>query len=135
MPEIKVDNQKGIVVEPSKVTASEPWRPALLLQVKPIPGFRLHWARQDELDRVLAEGWTPVKGKDLTERTTIDGTQMDSNILKRELILVKMPEELAKQRDAYYAKKAAEAIQDSVKTFEESGDKGLSYGSINITKE
>jgi len=137
MVEIKVEEKTNVtkVEPPVQKQHTEPWKPAKLLEVKPIPGWRLHWVRMDDLERATAEGWEPVKGKDLTQRTTIDGTQMDSNVTKRELILCKMPEGRAKQMDAYFAKKSAEALSESVKTFEESGDPGLSYGSIKISHE
>ncbi len=123
-------------IEPPEVKKhTEPWSPAKLLQVKAIPGWRLQWMRKDTLSERLEEGWEVVKGKDLISRTVIDGSQMDSTVTKRNLILCKMPEDLAKQMDAYHDRKAAEAIEDSVRAFEASGDKGLSYGSIKVSHE
>ncbi len=121
------------VEAPVKKMHTEPWKPSQLLAVKEMPGWRLRWVRKDLLERKVDEGWEPVKAKDLTDRTIIDGAQVDSLITKRNLILCRMPESLAKSRDAHYAGKSRDAIKETVRTFEESGDKGLSYGSIKVS--
>ena len=85
------------------------------------------------MERKIDEGWEPVKGKDLTDHTIIDGAQVDSLVTKRNLVLCRMPEALAKSRDAHYENKSRDAIKETVRTFEASGDKGLSYGSIKVS--
>lgn len=120
-----------------------PWQPASILLVPEsvkakYSGKRLRWVRKTDLDRKTAEGWTPIKESDSIKRTIIDGTQMDSTIQKRELILCEMPEDLAKARDAFFAEKTNSALQGSVDEYKrKAGGEGQKevYGSINITKE
>jgi len=122
-------------------TATKPWQPASILVVPDAikakySGKRLRWIRKTDLDRKMAEGWEPVQGQDKTERTVIDGAQADSKIIKRELILCNMPEEMAKSRDAYYAEKTNSALESSVDEYKrKAGGEKETYGSITITKE
>jgi len=115
-------------VKPNTIKeATTPWEPAKVLDVAKIPGFRLRWIRKDNLEKSKAEGWIPIEAKDYTERTIIDGTQLGTYVTKRNLILCKMPEAMAKGRDAYFAAKSKEALDETKRKFEDSGERGLSY--------
>lgn len=107
--------------------ATTPWKPSPLLECKPIPGYRLRWCRLNTLEKSKAEGWIPVEAKDYLERTIIDGSQLGTYVTKRNLLLCKMPEAMAKSRDAYFAAKSKDALAETRRKFEDSGEKGLSY--------
>lgn len=95
------------------------WKPASLLpQYKKTPGFRQRYVSKDEanIKKKLAEGWEfviddeqepktvgDISGREVHDIGTIeDGKPLSSTIDHRELVLMHLPEELAKQRDEYY---------------------------------
>ena len=95
------------------------WKPASLLpQYKKNPGYRQRYVSKDEanIKKKLAEGWEfvldenqepkavgDISGREVHDIGTIeDGKPLSSTIDHRELVLMQLPEELAKQRDEYY---------------------------------
>jgi len=116
-------------VKPNTANESTtPWKPAQILDVKPIPGFRLRWVRKDNLEKSKTEGWIPIEAKDYLTRTIIDGTPLGTYVTKRNLILCKMPEAMAKGRDAYFAAKSKEVLAETKRKFvDDAGGKGLTY--------
>lgn len=134
------------VKEPEiKTPPTTPWKPASYLNVPSKyrkPGFRLRWVRKDDLDKKIEEGWTPVVGstnKIAPEKTIIDGTQLDTTVQKRTLILCEMPEEIAKAREAFFAKLTDESLtrmkDDYVEDTKVPGHGSRAYGSIEIKTE
>jgi len=134
---------KETKVEAKKPT--QPWKPASYLNVPDAlrrPGYRLRWVAKDQLDRKIEEGWIPVtktKGASnivAPEKTIIDGTQIDTTVQKRTLILCEMPEETAKAREEFFAKLTEDSI-DSMKNklIDETtipGHGSRAYGSVKI---
>ena len=69
------------------------------------PGWRYRWVRKDQVNRRLAEGngWEFVRDvslKDQPETLSMDGANHYRN-----LILMRLPEDLAQQRDQFYVDK------------------------------
>lgn len=89
------------------------WQPAQRLNVvNRKPGFRYRWVDRDpaNLEKKLAEGWVLVNGtsgKPEVEHERrphpSDGTDLTSAKRYRELVLMALPEELGKARDAFMA--------------------------------
>lgn len=102
-----------IVSEVKKGNAS--WKPHQALELtKRDPNFRYRWANKDDLnlDRKTNEGWV-FAGKDeakhLRLKTVEAGSgEVGAQIGYRDLVLMKIPEEQAKAREAYYADRTAE---------------------------
>lgn len=80
-------------------------------------GYRYKWCRKDRLQFRLNEGWeiVPIKDGQLLKGNP-DGVNMDNAYHMRELILCRMPEALAKQRDAYFRNKAEEPMKQIQRT-------------------
>ena len=78
-----------------------PWSPDVF-KVKRHAGFRSRFVDKDNVERRKDEGWIVADAADYG----IDVKEGDGTVLKRRgMILMEMPEELARQRDAYMAKK------------------------------
>jgi len=112
---------------------TEPWKPASILNVDKIAGKRSKWVRKDLLEKRIAEGWTPREAKDTTPKTILDGSQQDSYVTKRNLILCDMPEARAKSRDAYYTKLTDGAMEESTENLKKKTH-GETYGKIEVTQ-
>lgn len=102
-------------IKPRKGNKS--WRPAALLEVKSRdPSFRLRWVDADpaNLMRKRAEGWvTAEKGDAVHDRppTVESGSGDQSSITSyRNMVLMKMPEEMALARAEYYQEQAAAQV-------------------------
>ncbi len=124
---------------------TQPWKPASYLNVpKELrkPGFRLRWVVKDQLEKKKEEGWTPVvrtggRANALApEKTVIDGTQIDTTVQKRTLILCEMPEETAKAREEFFAKLTEDSVEAMKNKFVEEttvpGHGSRAYGSVKI---
>lgn len=96
------------------------WAPASLLDS--ITGldrkhWRYKWCDKDQanLSKKQAEGWefcSQLKGDKVEHErpgTMIEGSEMTPSMTEyRDLVLMKMPEEMAKARDEYYAQRTKE---------------------------
>lgn len=102
----------------TRETTRRHWKPASTLpDVQPKPGYRYHWIRTHlmgeadamNIGRSLREGYEPVKVTDHPE------LQLESNskgeIVNGGLMLCRMPEEMAQERDTYYATQANSQAQ------------------------
>jgi hypothetical protein len=112
---------------------TEPWKPASVLVATKLEGKRSRWVRKDQLEKRIAEGWTPREAKDTTPKTILDGSQQGSYVTKRNLILCDMPEAKAKGRDAYYKRLTDGAIGESVQELKRKTH-GETYGKIEVTQ-
>lgn len=83
--------------------------PSLLPDPTPVPGYVYRWiathvagvADPTNVSKKLREGWEPVKAADHPE-LMLFGNATSGNVEIGGLMLCKMPEELARSRDAYY---------------------------------
>lgn len=87
------------------------WKPASATDVvNKEAGYRYRWARkdQDNIAKKKAEGWETVSGltsdkatPEITNRIN-DGKSVSSVYEKHDVILQRIPEEIAQGRDAYF---------------------------------
>lgn len=134
--------QDALRVPEESKKATEPWRPASMLTCKPIPGMRPRWVRKDLLEKRMAEGWQPRistdKGRiDAPEKTLVDGKPLSSYVVKRNLVLCDMPEEMAKSREEYYRKltdSGLEAQKNELERGTAVGGKSYNYGDIEVSR-
>lgn len=98
------------------------WKPATLLDAfNKQPGLAYRWVRNDpdNLDRKLAEGWSPVNATSggLADIKDIDafkaGKPTTSVRMRRGQILMAMDEETNQSRKAYYKKLADEQLSST----------------------
>jgi hypothetical protein len=121
---------------------TQPWRPAPILHSTNIPGMRPRWVRKDLLDKRIAEGWQPRLSNtnsrlESPDKTIIDGVPLSRYVIKRNMVLCDMPEEMAKSREKYYrdmtdsglsGTKSEYASQTSI------GGQSYGYGDVKVEK-
>lgn len=87
------------------------WKPASVTDVvDKEEGYRYRWCNKDadNLAHKAVEGWETVsrlssdKAKP-TEERMLDGKNLSSTYEKHDVLLMRIPEELAQERDAYFA--------------------------------
>lgn len=87
------------------------WKPASVTDVVgKEPGYRYRWSSKDanNLQKKEAEGWETVNGLSADSVVPVDsnkindGKKLTSVYEKHDVVLQRIPEELALQRDAYY---------------------------------
>ena len=86
------------------------WKPASVTDVvDKEPGYRYRWANKmpDNLAKKHAEGWETVSGVTSDQASAVSDNKMDSgkNLTsvyeKRDVVLQRIPEEIAQERDDY----------------------------------
>ena len=85
------------------------------------PGYRARFVAVRNIERNLADGWLFANIKDyggLTDRIAGEEKQIDTKIRRRELVLMEIPEDMAKSRDKYFADKATRAEEGIKKVYE-----------------
>jgi len=98
-------------------TEGNPWRRDMLRLKEKRHGFRARWVSERNFERNLDVGWTFADIGNyggVSDRLVGEEKQIDSRIRRRGLVLMEMPEELAAQRDAYYADRA-EKVEKGIK--------------------
>lgn len=138
-------------VTPTKHKVTRPWEPAKLLDIPQHlkdPNFTYRFCNKNAIGNIQkkeAEGWEI--DKDLSkklqqlQRTINDGSKLDGTLQIREMIVMRMPKELAKARNEYYADKCEDAVRSSQRRFKSdvsqiSGDyqNTGTYGQVEISK-
>lgn len=138
IPVAKVDVPVAPVVPTVKPSApTKPWTPARILSMPAKPGFRRKWVREDLTERFEAEGWAFVEDRKKvlnTPKTIVDGVPLSTAVRKRELVLMEIPEAVAKQREAYFKSLTDGALKASVQKFKDTANEGSgkSYGEVVI---
>lgn len=134
-------------VRKHKVTT--PWKPATLLDIPSQykdPRFVYRYCaknREGNLEKKMAEGWeidTELSRKMKRHVATIqDGTQQDTTTQIREMIVMRMPKEMAEARAAYFAQKAGDAQESANKRFKKEAQeltagyhKSGTYGEVTV---
>lgn len=128
------------------VGLTTPWKPSRVLEIPAHlkkKGFTYRWASKNMVGRIqklLSEGW--VVDEDLSKamsqsvpKTILDGSPLDGTVQRRELIVMRIPDELAKARNKYYADKASGAAAQPDKDLTAIGKhpqtrKDLIYGEV-----
>lgn len=147
-----IDSQKEIVVRPEEDAKPEekpakkhrvttPWKPATLLDIPERlkdPNFVYRFCttkRDGNIQKKQAEGWEIDKelSRKMTQaRPTLeDGKNLDGTTRIRELVVMRMPKELAESRNKYFQDKTDNAMKNSAQELKaELGDK--EYGEIKV---
>jgi len=120
-----------------KKPVTQPWRPASLLEVRNLDkNFRYRWVRSESVEKKLLEGWEFVNsgksGPEAPMVTLMDGTKVTSIIKKRNLILMRMPEDLAKAREEYHKNLVKSATAAPIEEFKKAASLGGHYGEVII---
>ena len=127
---------------PAERKMNQPWRPASILTARKKEGMRSRWVRKDLLEKRIEEGWFPrishAKSRiEASESTMIDGKPLSSYVVKRNLILCDMPEEMAKSREAYFkslADSGLEAQKNEFKNQTNIGGASYAYGDVKTER-
>lgn len=118
------------------------WKPASVTDVThKDPDSRYRWVNKDSdnLAKKQAEGWNFVDAKTDGSQTSAprieDGNSMTSVVEKRDVVLMKIPEEVAQGRDAYMNNKADKRISGLTAHIKEDLDKEGAdmHGDITIS--
>ena len=99
----------------AKNTRRQPWRPVRKLETPPPPeGYEYRWIRESMLgqedkanvSRRIREGWELVRGDEYPDQSyaTVKEGKYAGVIGVGGLVLARIPEELAKSREAYFNK-------------------------------
>lgn len=91
----------------SKMTekkGNKSWRPATALELRKREGFRQRWCSSDPKDvqKKIEEGWQFSQAHHIKQGHAEGGTPLTTTTTYRELVAMELPEEIAKERDAYY---------------------------------
>tara|TARA_Y100000114_G_scaffold118283_1_gene112787 strand:- start:8636 stop:9097 length:462 start_codon:yes stop_codon:yes gene_type:complete len=96
-----------------KTSRRKPWTPPSTLEAPAAPeGYKHRWIRESllgqedktNMSKRIREGWEPVRSEDHPDfvAPTIEGGRNDGVIGVGGLVLAKIPEETADERNAYY---------------------------------
>ena len=108
------------------------WRPPETLATpKPQPGWEFRWIRTHLMgapdptntSAKFREGWIPVKAVDHPE-LNIPGNA-SGNVENGGLILCKAPEEMVRQRNAYYSRQASSQMEAVDNSFMRTNDERM----------
>ena len=132
--------QKLPTSEPIKHKATTPWRPARKLDIPEHfknPAFTYRWCDKNKpgnIQRKMSEGWEVDKelSRKLTAiatRTINDGSPLDGTAQVAELVVMRMPKEMAASRSEYYAKRSEMAINDAQEDLKRKTE-GRVYGGV-----
>lgn len=122
------------------------WKPASMLDtVEKHDGHRTRWCSRDSLNlqRKQAEGWvfansiTGINREHEHPEKVGDGHSLTSVTEYRDLVLMALPEDVAKERDKYFQSKTDAAVRSLKQDFEENienprGNTAEIYGKIVI---
>lgn len=147
-PETPVSLQNDTPKPIKKHQATTPWKPASLLDIPERlkdPHFTYRFCdkgRVGNIQKKQAEGWevdTELSKKINRMGNIQDGSSIDTTLHMRELIIMRMPKEMAKSRAEYYAKLSGAAQKDAQDKFKtdtkkatEGYDNNPFYGSVDI---
>lgn len=120
---------RNIEVATQVTKATTPWKPARIMDIPSHlkdPAFTYRWCdkkKEGNIQKKESEGWIidkelSKKMTTLANKTIVDGTPLDGTMQLRELIVMKMPKEMAAERAIYYARKSSKSMEDAKKKFE-----------------
>jgi hypothetical protein len=118
--------------------ANQPWRPASILTTSRLPGMRPRWVRKDLLEKRIEEGWQPRLSDSKSriespEKTIVDGMPLSRFVVKRNMVLCDIPEDLAQSREKYYRDiNDAGLVARKTELANQTG--GQSYGEITVER-
>jgi hypothetical protein len=95
-----------------KGASPNPWEPDYLRLRNKHQGFRCRWVPMANVEQKQLQGWEICKPEDYgskTDKHANDTSGLGSRIQRRELVLMEIPEDMAKQREAFLEHKAVQA--------------------------
>ena len=119
---------------PPKKKGNRSWKPSGLLnvKVKKDRDIKFRWTRRDNIDKRLDEGWEMANPSDIDGvvpgKSIQDGERKDARIQKRELVLMKMDNDLIDSRNQHYKEGQMSTKKMKQKFQQEAG--GETYGDI-----
>lgn len=123
---------------PWEKQGGNPWRLDMMKLSKKREGFRPRWVSPAKVDQRLMQGWVIASRKDyaLDHEISVEGTEVGNKLKRREMILMEIPEDLARQKEQYneeMLKKRDSAIKRNLQR--EIGDTSPIHGKIDIPEE
>lgn len=126
--------------EPVKHRVTAPWKPARKLDIPEHlknPAFVYRWCDKNKpgnIQKKMSEGWEVDKelSRKLTAiatKTLNDGSPLDGTAQIAELIVMRMPKEMAASRNEYYAKRSEMATKEAQEDLKRRTG-GQAYGEI-----
>lgn len=126
--------------QPKKGRSS--WKPASVTDVvNKEPGYRYRWANKgsDNIITKETEGWEKVSSLTADQATPTDtgriddGQSLSSVYEKKDVVLMRIPEETAQERDAYFQEKSDRQISSLTAHVKKEINKGGAPAHGNIT--
>lgn len=116
------------------------WKPASVTEVtQKEDGYRYRWVNKhpDNLEKKKAEGWDYDVKANATENRIEHGQSLTSTKEKHDVVLMKLPEELAEGRDRYHdeknARRTAGLTSHLKKEMRDKGGNAPVHGNITIS--
>lgn len=120
------------------------WQPASMTDVtNKEPGYRYRWSRKDpdNLYKKDAEGWETISGLTSDKTAPVEGNRINEGKAlssiheKHDVILQRIPEEVAQKRDEYYNNESARRVAGlTAHIKKEMGKEGAeAHGDITIS--
>lgn len=101
---------------------------------KKIKGFHLRWVTPANVDRRKEEGYEVVTTKEV-EQDSGDSKTEGSVVRKHDLILMKVPKDIARQRQAYYEDVARRRVLNTAKKQKEEAEKHIPKSDLQYLEE
>ena len=131
--DIKTDRNSRSAETRDSQTRRTPWAPPSMLDApEPPPGYQFRWIREatrgiddkSNMSKRIREGYEPVRAEDFPdfEAPTIESGSNTGVIGVGGLILAKVPEETAEERNAYFRNQADSAMQGVDQNFMRESD-------------
>ena len=137
--------QEVLDADSQEAASNSSWKPASYIHIPENlkkPGFRYRACNTEKtgnIDKKIAEGWeidTELTQKMRRTPTLQDGQNLDTTMKIRELVIMRMPEELAKQRDKYYSDLSSRARNNIASKFKkDASDLNDGAGAYGESKE
>ena len=125
--EMELKGVSGITKKVTKPWNSDgnPWSRNLLRLQKRRPGFRCKFTNKEHWPSKRDQGWKIADIKDyggVTDVVPGEEGKIDTVIRRREMFLIEIPEELALERDKFYAHKANAAMDAANRSAQEGNE-------------
>ena len=131
--DIKTDRNSRSAETRDSQTRRTPWKPPSMLDAPQAPpGYQFRWIREatrgvddkSNMSKRIREGYEPVRAEDFPdfEAPTIESGSNTGVIGVGGLILAKVPEETAEERNAYFRNQADSAMQGVDQNFMRESD-------------
>lgn len=133
------DNEPKVATKPWNQQGN-PWARDLLRLEKKHPGFVPRFVENtpESIQKRIEQGWVIADKRHyggVTQEIAGESGKMSTNVIRRELILMELPAELAKKRKEYYNRKSNDGIEKANKLAKDAFRKAESATGENILLE